>query len=317
MSFGSRAWRPWVVEEREALPILRRAMDLGVNFLDTANMYSLGESERIVGKAIEGRRDELVLATKVYHAMGSGPNEQGLSRKHVLREIEGSLQRLGTSYVDLYQIHRFDDAAPADETLSTLSGLVDDGRARYLGASTMWAWQLARLLGRQRERGWHPFVTMQNHWNLIYREEEREMVPLCRHEGLGLIPWSPLARGWLAGAEKRTAGVRARTDAGRVFYGTPQDEEIARRVEETARAKSAKPAQIALAWLLRQPGVVAPIVGATRVEQVEEAVAALDVRLSDKDLEWLAEPYVPKPVAGWLRSGGVPPQHLHEEEPTR
>jgi aryl-alcohol dehydrogenase (NADP+) len=315
MGFGSKAWRPWVVERGEALPILRRALDLGVNFLDTADMYSVGESERIVGEAIEGRRDEVVLATKGYHPLGPGPNDRGLSRKHLRAAMRGSLERLRTDRVDLYQIHRFDHDAPTDETLSTLSSLVDEGKTEYLGASTMWAWQFALLLGRQREQGWHPFVTMQNHHNLVYREEEREMLPLCRHEEIGTLPWSPLARGFLAGRESRERGTRAGADAGRVFYGDKQSLEIAERAEELARQKSVSAAQVALAWLLHQPGVTAPIVGVTKMQHLEDAVAALDVRLSEKDLQWLDEPYAPRPVAGWFRSGDVKRQHLHPGEP--
>jgi 1-deoxyxylulose-5-phosphate synthase len=315
MGFGSKAWRGWVVERDDALPIVKRALDLGVNFVDTADMYSLGESERIVGEALEGRRDDVVLATKVFHPMGHGPNDKGLSRKHVAKAIAGSLERLRTDHVDLYQIHRYDHETPADEYLGTLSRLVDDGRARYLGASTMHAWQFALLLSRQREKGWHRFVTMQDHYNLVYREEEREMLPLCRHEGVGVIPWSPLARGFLAGRQKRETGLRAATDAGRVFYKSPQDLEIAERVDELAKQKSASSAQVALAWLLQQPGVTAPIVGVTKMEQLEDAVRAVDLRLSDKDLHWLSEPYKPKPIAGWVRGGGVPREHLDPAEP--
>ena len=315
MGFGSPQWRPWVKGEAESLPILKRALDLGINFLDTADMYSVGKSEEVVGKAIEGRREDVVLATKVFNPMGPGPNEMGLSRKHVQHGIKASLARLGTDYTDLYQIHRYDAETPMDEILGTLSGLVDDGCVRYLGASTMWAWQLALCLGRQEERGWHPFVTMQNHWNLVYREEEREMVPLCRHKGVGLIPWSPLARGFLAGRESREHGSRKATDGGRVFYRDERSLEIAHRVEKLAEEKGVKAAQIGIAWLLHQPGVTAPIVGATKVQHVEDAVAALDVKLNDGELAFLEEPYQPRGVAGWIRGGGVPRQHLDEEEP--
>jgi 1-deoxyxylulose-5-phosphate synthase len=331
MGFGAKAWRPWVVERDEALPILRRALDLGINFLDTADMYSVGASERIVGEALAGRREEVVLATKGYHPMGPGPidwsvdlasqqsrfgpNDQGLSRKHLVAALRGSLERLGTDHVDLYQIHRFDGETPADETLGTLSSFVDQGKARYLGASTMWAWQFALLLARQREKGWHPFVTMQNHWNLAYREEEREMAPLCRHEGVGMIPWSPLARGFLAGRESRERGARRTTDRGRSFYDDKTSHEIAERVDELAKRRSATPSQVALAWLLHQPGVVAPIVGVTKMQHLEEAVGALALRLDASDLRWLEEPYRPRPVSGWFRSGDVPREHLHPDEP--
>jgi aryl-alcohol dehydrogenase (NADP+) len=317
MGFGARAWRPWVVEEKEAVPIIERALDLGINFIDTADVYSVGQSERIVGKALEGRRDDVVLATKVCNPMGRGPNQRGLSRKHVLAGFQASLDRLGTSYVDLYQIHRFDPDTHIDETLSTLDRLVDDGGVRYLGASTMWAWQFALMLSRQRERGWHRFATMQNHYNLVYREEEREMMPLCRSQGVGVIPWSPLARGFLAGPDKRAKGTRAETDVGRSFYRHAQDEEIARRVDEMADQKGVTSAQIALAWLLHQPGVVAPIVGVTKVEQVDDAVAAVDVRLTDEDQRWLAQPYRPRGVAGWVQGDDVPAEHLDESETTK
>ncbi|MHB8584509.1 MAG: aldo/keto reductase [Thermoplasmatota archaeon] len=313
MGFGAKSWRPWVIEEAEALPVIRRALDLGVNFFDTADVYSLGVSERIVGKALSGRRDEVVLATKVCNAMGPGPNDHGLSRKHIHAAIHGSLERLGTDSIDLYQIHRWDAETPIAESLSTLSSLVDAGQVRYLGASTMWAWQFARAVEMQRQKGWHPFVMMQNHWNLVYREEEREMVPLCRELGIGIIPWSPLARGFLAGAAR--GATRPGSDAGLAFYADPTSQEIRARVEELARQKGAKPAQISLAWVLAQPEVVAPIVGVTKVSHVEEAVAALEMRLSEKDREWLEEPYRPRGVAGWVRGGGVPRQHLDPNEP--
>jgi 1-deoxyxylulose-5-phosphate synthase len=212
MGFGSKSWREWVVEERDSVPIIRRAIDLGINFIDTADVYSLGESERIVGKAIDGRRDDLVLATKVCNPMGADINARGLSRRHILNGMKASLERLGVENVDLYQVHRYDHDTPQDETGSTMSSLVDFGMTRYIGASTMWAWQFAMALGRQREHGWHPYVTMQTHYNLAYREEEREMIPLSRNEGVGILPWSPLARGFLAGRAKRETGTRARTD---------------------------------------------------------------------------------------------------------
>lgn len=315
MGFGSPAWRDWVVGEEEALPIIERALDLGINFLDTADMYSRGESERVVGKALEGHREEVVLATKVFHPMSERPNDRGLSRKHVLDGIEGSLERLGTDHVDLYQIHRYDATTPIDETLATLSGLVDDGRVRYLGASTMWAWQLARMLERQRAEGWHRFVSMQNHWNLLYREEEREMVPLCREEGLGVIPWSPLARGELAHAGEQRETTRSQSDVGVPFYRGGAAEEIKQRVAQLAEDQGVQPAQIALAWLLHQPEVTAPIVGVTKMAHLEAAVEATELSLSDKDLGWLGQAYEPQAVRGWVRGGGVPRVHLHDREP--
>jgi 1-deoxyxylulose-5-phosphate synthase len=302
MGFGSKSWREWVVEERDSVPIIRRAIDLGINFIDTADVYSLGESERIVGKAIDGRRDDLVLATKVCNPMGADINARGLSRRHILNGMKASLERLGVENVDLYQVHRYDPDTPQDETGSTMSSLVDFGMTRYIGASTMWAWQFAMALGRQREHGWHPYVTMQTHYNLAYREEEREMIPLSRNEGVGILPWSPLARGFLAGRAKRETGTRARTDGGRRFYKHPQDEAIAARVDELAEQKGVSSANVALAWLLAQPGVVAPIVGVTKVEQIEDAV------------RYLSEPYRPRGVSGWYRGGGVPDEHLDPEE---
>ncbi|HEX9817082.1 MAG TPA: aldo/keto reductase [Candidatus Thermoplasmatota archaeon] len=314
MGFGAKTWREWVIESKESVPIIKRALDLGINFIDTADVYSIGESERIVGQAIEGRRDDVVLATKVINPMGPGPNDHGLSRKHIVKGLKDSLERLQTDYIDLYQIHRYDPDTELDESLATLSGLVDQGNVHYLGASTMWAWQFALAASRQREKDWHPFVTMQNHYNLVYREEEREMIPLCRNLGVGLLPWSPLARGFLAGPEKRDNGVRARTDGGRAFYRHPQDLEIAKRVDEIAQEKDVSSANIALAWLLHQPGVVAPIVGITRVEQVEDAVEAATLQLSQDELKRLEAPYKPRGITGWYRGGGVPVQHLDEEE---
>lgn len=313
MGFGSKAWRPWVLDEADALPILKRALDLGVFFWDTADMYSLGASERVIGKALQGHaRDEIVLATKVFHPVQAGPNAQGLSRKHIESALRASLDRLGTDHVDLYQTHRFDAETPMEETLSSLSALVDAGKTRYLGASTMWAWQFATMLGLQKHHGWHRFVTIQDHYNLVYREEEREMLPLCRHEGIGILPWSPLARGVLAGS---TSGERARTDAGRAFYDDPASLELVERVHTLAKERSVSSAQVALAWLLHQPGVTAPIVGVTKMAHLEDAVRATELRLSDKELGWLEEPYKPRAVAGWFRGGGVPRVHLDEDEP--
>lgn len=314
MGFGSSAWRPWVLDEADALPILEHAFDLGIDFLDTADMYSRGESERVVGKALAGRRDDVVLATKLYHPMSDRPNDRGLSRRHIRRAIEGSLERLGTDHVDLYQVHRYDATTPIDETLAALSGLVDEGRVHYLGASTMWAWQFARMLERQQARGWHRFATMQPHYSLAYREEEREMLPLCRAEGVGVLPWSPLARGYLA-KDPDASTTRQDTDAGRSFFGTEADQEVHRRVGELAQDKGVSRAQVALAWLLHQDAVVAPIVGVTKRAHVDDAVEALELRLSDKELEHLAQPYEPKRVSAWVRGGGVPREHLHPSEP--
>lgn len=303
MTYGTPEWREWVLPEEQSRPFVRRAIELGINFFDTADMYSNGLSEEITGRALRdfARREEVVIATKVYYPTGPGPNDRGLSRKHIMASIEASLRRLGTEYVDLYQIHRFDPETPIEETLEALHEVVRAGKARYIGASSMWAWQFARMLSTAEHHGWTRFVSMQNHYNLAYREEEREMIPLCRAEGVGLIPWSPLARGLLAGSRRGAPGesARARTDSiAHGFYTHPGDLAVADRAAEVAAGLGVPPAQIALAWLLHQPGVVAPIVGASRPHHLEDAVAALDVRLSDDDLAALAEPYQPHPVLG-------------------
>jgi aryl-alcohol dehydrogenase (NADP+) len=305
MSYGSSTWRPWVLDEEASRPFIKRALELGITFFDTANMYSLGRSEEVLGRALKdfaARRSDVVIATKVFFPMGPGPNERGLSRKHVLDAIDASLKRLGTDYVDLYQIHRFDPATPIEETLRALEDVVRSGRARYLGASSMWAWQLAKMLYTAERLGAPRFVSMQNHYNLIYREEEREMIPLCREEGLGILPWSPLARGFLAGnrtgAEKGET-LRARTDdyAHNLYY-SKTDFEIADRLAEVARGKGVSSMQIALAWLLGRPGVTAPIVGATRMKHLEEAAAAVSIALTPEESAALEELYQPRAVVG-------------------
>ena len=310
MTFGSPAWRPWILPEDASRPFIRRALDAGVNFFDTADMYSRGVSEEIVGRALADftTRDQVVIATKAFFPMGDGPNDRGLSRKHLFDAIDASLRRLGTDYVDLYQIHRFDPHTPIEETLEALNDVVRAGKARYVGASSMYAWQFARMLQVSERRGWARFVSMQNHYNLVYREEEREMLPLCRAEGVGVLPWSPLARGFLAGNRGRSTGagdenggetLRARTDEyARSLYYADSDFRVVDRVVEVARARGVTPARIALAWLLGQPGVTAPIIGATRIEQLDDAVAALDVPLDDDERRRLEEPYVPHPVLG-------------------
>ena len=304
MTYGSSTWRPWVLDEEPSRPFIKRALEHGINFFDTANMYSLGASEEIVGRALKdyAKRHEVVIATKVYNKMGEGPNDRGLSRKHIFDQIDASLRRLGTDYVDLYQIHRWDHETPIEETLDALNDVVRAGKARYIGASSMFAWQLARALHISERSGWARFVSMQNHYNLIYREEEREMIPLCRAEGVGLIPWSPLARGFLAGnrtADKAGDTTRARTDdiAHRMYY-QPDDFAVAERVQQVARDHARKPAQIALAWLLSRPGLTAPIIGASRMEQLDDAVAALEIKMSDDEMKALEEPYRPHPVLG-------------------
>ncbi len=304
MTYGSPTWREWVLGEEQGRPIIQRALELGINFLDTADMYSLGVSEEITGRAIRdfARRDQIVLATKVYFRMGPGPNDGGLSRKHILDAVDASLRRLGTDYIDLYQIHRWDYETPIEETLEALHHLVQQGKVRYIGASSMFAWQFARALYLADQHNWTRFVSMQNHWNLIYREEEREMVPLCLAEGVGLIPWSPLARGFLAGNRPQaTQGttVRARTDTfAHQMYHQPEDYAVADRVATLAEQHGVKPAQIALAWLCHKPGVTAPILGASQLRHLEEAVAALTLRLSPEEIRLLEEPYRPHPVLG-------------------
>jgi aryl-alcohol dehydrogenase (NADP+) len=306
MTYGTPQWREWVLGEEASRPFIKHALELGINFFDTADMYSLGVSEEVVGRALRDftRRDEVVIATKVYFPMGDKPNQRGLSRKHIMDAIDGSLRRLGTDYIDLYQIHRWDDETPLEETLETLHMLVQAGKVRYLGASSMYAWQFALALATAERYGWTRFVSMQPHYNLIYREEEREMLPLCRAKGVGIIPWSPLARGKLAG--KRTRGAtgettRAQTDTlAQNFYAQTEDADnlVIDRVEKLAKQYDVAPAQIALAWLLHQPGLTAPIVGASKLSHLDDAVAALDVGLSGEELAYLEEPYQPHPVIG-------------------
>jgi 1-deoxyxylulose-5-phosphate synthase len=304
MTYGSSKWRPWVLDEEPSRPFIKRALEHGINFFDTANMYSLGASEEVLGRALKdyAKRHEVVIATKVYNKMGEGPNDHGLSRKHIFDQIDASLRRLGTDYVDLYQTHRWDYETPIEETLDALNDVVRAGKARYIGASSMFAWQFARALHLSDRHGWARFVSMQNHYNLVYREEEREMIPLCRAEGVGVIPWSPLARGFLAGnrtPDKSGDTTRARTDNfAQQMYFQPDDFAVADRLKEVAHEHRRKPAQIALAWLLSRPGLTAPIVGASKMEQLDDAVAALEIRLSDDDVKALEEPYRPHPVLG-------------------
>ena len=310
MTFGSTVWRPWILPEEASRPFIRRALDAGINFFDTADMYSRGVSEEIVGRALNDftTRDQVVIATKAFFPMGDGPNDRGLSRKHLFDAIDASLRRLGTDHVDLYQIHRFDPHTPVEETLEALNDIVRAGKARYIGASSMYAWQFAQMLQMSERHGWARFVSMQNHYNLVYREEEREMLPLCRAEGIGIIPWSPLARGFLAGNRDRSSGpeekkggdtLRARTDDyAQSLYYADSDFRVVDRVVELAGRRGVTPAQIALAWILRQPGVAAPIIGVTRIEQLDEAVAALGAALDDEECRRLEEPYVPHAVLG-------------------
>lgn len=304
MAYGTPAWRSWVFDEAASRPFIRRALELGITFFDTADMYSRGTSEEVLGRALRdfASRDQVVIATKAFYPMGEGPNDRGLSRKYLLKAIDASLRRLGVEYVDLYQIHRWDPDTPIEETLETLDDLVRVGKVRYIGASSMAAWQFARALYRADHHGWTRFVSMQNHYNLVYREEEREMLPLCRAEGVAVLPWSPLARGFLAGNRRKgESGATARArgdDFARELYYRDADFAIAERVVEVAAARGVNPVQVALAWILRQEGVTAPIVGATRLEQLDELVAALDLTLTDEECRRLEEPYVPHAVLG-------------------
>jgi 1-deoxyxylulose-5-phosphate synthase len=303
MTYGTSKWRPWVLDEDASRPFFKRAIELGINFFDTADMYSRGMSEEVTGRALKefAPRDQLVIATKVFYPVGPGPNDGGLSRKHIFAAIDNSLRRLGVDYVDLYQIHRLDPDTTMEETLEALHDVVKAGKARYIGASSMYAWQFAKMLYLADLHGWTRFVAMQNHYNLAYREEEREMMPLCLEEGIGVIPWSPLARGLLTGSRKRgTKGetTRAGNDAYAEELYSDDDFDVAERVVELASRRGVKPAQIALAWLLAQPGVTAPIVGASKLPHLDDAVSALDVKLDDSDLQFLEQPYQPHTVRG-------------------
>ncbi len=303
MTYGRKSWRSWVLEEEEARPFFARALEQGINFFDTADAYSLGGSEEIVGRALREltSREKVVIATKVFFKMGDDPNSGGLSRKHIVDAIDASLRRLGTDYVDLYQIHRLDPTTPIEETLEALDALVRSGKVRYIGASSMYAWQFARMLAASDRRGWARFATMQNHYNLVYREEEREMIPLCRAEGVGLLPWSPLARGLLAGTRKRGAEAptpRGKEDAyARELYDD-SDFDVVDRVVAVAKERGEAPARVALAWLLSKPAVVAPIVGASKLQHLDDAVAAIDLKLTPEEVASLEEPYRPHPVRG-------------------
>lgn len=299
MSFGNDA--AWKVELDEARPIIRKAIDLGINFFDTANVYSLGRSEEVTGECLKGYRDDMVVATKVYSSMGSKPNQSGLSRRHIMQQIKGSLKRLQMDHVDLYQIHRWDYATPIEETLRALDDVVHQGSAHYIGASSMFAWQFLKALQTSRQLGLEKFASMQNHYNLVYREEEREMIPLCKEEGIGLIPWSPLAKGFLTGKYKRGEISKAtRYESDKLLrerFFKPEDFDLLETVEAVAKEKGVTPAQVALAWLLHK-GVTAPIVGATKVEHVEDAVRAVDVKLNTSDMERLEAKYKPHPIIG-------------------
>jgi aryl-alcohol dehydrogenase-like predicted oxidoreductase len=304
MSFGNDSERPWVLDETAAEPIVKAAVDGGITFFDTADTYSGGASEVATGRLVSKllSRDEVVIASKVFMPMTPGENGKGLSRKHVLSAIDASLQRLGMDYVDLYQIHRWDDHTPIEETMEALHDIVRAGKARYIGASSMHAWQFAKAQHVAEQNGWTRFVSMQNHYNLVYREEEREMIPQCVDQGVGVIPWSPLARGLLAGnrtreGERRTT--RSETDAfGDYLYNQPTDFDVVERVAEVAAERGVPSAQVALAWVLGKPGVTAPIVGATKIDHLTDALAAETLELSDDEVKRLEEPYLPHPVLG-------------------
>jgi aryl-alcohol dehydrogenase-like predicted oxidoreductase len=303
LSYGSSKWRPWVLDEAEARPFYRRALDLGINFFDTADMYSMGVSEEVTGRALRemANMEEIVLATKVHFPMGDGPNMGGLSRKHIVQGCEASLRRLGVETIDLYQIHRFRTDVTIDETLAALDHLVQHGKVRYIGASSGYAWQMAKALSVSERNGWARFISMQNHYNLVYREEEREMIPLCNEEGVGIIPWSPLARGRLARTTPSPSEgtTRAGNDQyAENLYDSPSDLDVIQATRQVAGEIGVKPAEVALAWLLSRQGVAAPIVGATKIEHLETAVKSLDLTLTEDQIQRIETPYLPHSVKG-------------------
>ncbi|HWA02201.1 MAG TPA: aldo/keto reductase [Rhizomicrobium sp.] len=305
MTYGSPQWRGWILGEDESRPFFRRAVEAGINFFDTADVYSMGVSEEVTGRALRefaGSRESYVLATKVFFPVGPSPLQGGLSRKHILHAIDNSLRRLGTDYVDLYQIHRFDPATPIEETIDALDAVVRAGKARYIGASSMFAWQFAKYLSTAEKMGKARFVSMQNHYNLVYREEEREMIPLCRAEGIAVIPWSPLARGFLAGNRRRQdRGETARAKSDEIahnMYYQDSDFAVVDAVSEIAAKRGVPNAQVALAWLLSRKGVTAPIVGASKMNHLDDAIAATSLELSEEEIKALSKPYTPHRVLG-------------------
>ena len=305
MSYGSKSWRDWVLEEEQAKPFVRRALDAGINFFDTADIYSLGESEKVTGNLLKFfgvKRANVVVATKVYQQMSDDPNDRGLSRKHIMDSIDRSLKRLQMDYVDLYQIHRWDYETPIEETMEALNDVVRAGKARYIGASSMFAWQFSKAQHTAQSHGWTRFISMQNHYNLVYREEEREMIPLCVDQGVGLIPWSPMARGFFARNRTRGGGgetTRAKNDPfANQLYFREEDFTVADVANEIADARGVTGSQVALAWILSKPHINSPIIGATKMDHLEQAIAALDIRLSDDEMKRLEEPYKPHPVLG-------------------
>ena len=303
MSYGNPKWRTWVLDEEAGRPFVKRALELGINFFDTADMYSLGVSEEITGRALRdfAKRDEVVLATKVFYPMGDKPNQRGLSRKHIMEAVEDSLRRLGTDYIDLYQIHRWDYETPIEETMEALHDVVKAGKARYIGAIAMFAWQFQKALHVAEKHGWTRFVSMQDHLNLIYREEEREMLPLCREEKIGVIPYSPLASGRLTRDWSSESTLRSETDqiAKSKYDATAEtDRQVVERVAEIAEKHGVPRVHIALAWLLQKEPVTAPIIGATKITHLEDAIGALSVKLTQEDVAYLEEPYVPHRIVG-------------------
>lgn len=303
MSYGRSTDRwPWVLDEEHSRPFIKRALELGINFFDSADVYSFGASEEVVGKALReyASRDEVVIATKVFSEMGKGPNDRGLSRKHILSSIDASLKRLGTDYVDLYQTHRWDPDTPIEETLEALHDVVRAGKARYIGASSMYAWQFAKALYTSDLHGWARFVSMQPHYNLAYREEEREMLPLCLDQKIAVIPWSPLAKGRLARkpSKEQIETDRSKTDAYGKYLYSEEDLKIAQRVSDVAEARGLPMAQVALAWMLSKPVITAPIVGATQTHHLDDAVAAISIQLSPEEISHMEEAYLPHPILG-------------------
>ena len=303
MTYGTPKWRPWVLDEVDSRPFFKKALDLGINFFDTADMYSMGVSEEVTGRALRemAKMEEIVLATKVHFPMADAPNMSGISRKHIVQGCEASMRRLGVDTIDLYQIHRFKSTVPIDETLGALDHLVHQGKVRYIGASSGYAWQMARALSISERNGWARFISMQNHYNLVYREEEREMIPLCIEEGVGVIPWSPLARGRLARTTPSPSSGTTRADSDTYavdLYDSPSDQSVIEAGRRVAKELGVAPSEVALAWLLQKPGVSAPIVGATKIEHLESAVRALEVKLTPEQVRALEEPYQPHAVRG-------------------
>jgi 1-deoxyxylulose-5-phosphate synthase len=305
MTYGSKKWREWVLDEQETRPFVKRALEAGINFFDTADVYSQGASEEVLGSTLrylKARRDDLVIATKVFNPMSSDPNDSGLSRKHIMNSIDASLRRLQMDYVDLYQIHRWDYDTPVEETMEALHDVVKAGKARYIGASSMFAWQFTKAQYVADLYGWTRFASMQNHYNLIYREEEREMIPCCRDFGVALIPWSPMARGFFTGDHRKGdwgKTVRAKTDSyGQELYYRDADFIVADRVQEIAKKRGVSGPQLALAWVLNKPFITAPIIGASKLEHMEQSIAALDIKLTEEEIGGLEEPYQLHPILG-------------------